>query len=58
METFQAQNWSKEENLEDQKVKKIEETSSGFVTIIILSTFLAYVVFGAVLLPLLNGEVC
>ncbi|KAM3728690.1 TWiK family of potassium channels protein [Dirofilaria immitis] len=58
---FQTRNLSREgslKSIEDQKkTKKAEEISSGFATFVILITFLIYVVFGALLLPLLNGEI-
>uniref|UniRef100_A0A8R1TS73 Ion_trans_2 domain-containing protein n=1 Tax=Onchocerca volvulus TaxID=6282 RepID=A0A8R1TS73_ONCVO len=45
-------------SIEDQKEEEEpEEISSGFATFLIFITFAAYVIFGALLLPLLNGEV-
>ncbi|EFO22306.2 hypothetical protein LOAG_06181 [Loa loa] len=58
--TFQTKNWGREGNLKknkDRKTEETEETSSGFATVIFLITFLVYMIFGALLLPLLNGKI-
>ncbi|KAK6112053.1 Ion channel family protein [Brugia pahangi] len=60
LETFQVRNWNSEVNLENDKERekeKNEETSSGYMTIIIIGSFLTYVLFGGLLLPLLNGKI-
>ncbi|VDM99423.1 unnamed protein product [Thelazia callipaeda] len=43
-------------NNNDDNDDKNEESSTGFASLVLVAAFLVYVAFGALLLPLLNGE--
>lgn len=60
LENFRAQHWNRKRKLKmgnRQDEEEDEEASTGFASLILLTAFLLYVAFGALLLPLLNGEV-
>ncbi|VDK59726.1 unnamed protein product [Gongylonema pulchrum] len=58
LERYRAEHWKRKRKLKvGKEQEEEEEASTGFASFILFIAFLIYVAFGALLLPLLNGEV-